>query len=194
MGCDIHIYREKLINGVWVSADEWADEYDEGVMTVPYEKSAYSGRNYELFGFLAEGVRRDIPGAFEQRGTPDDASPEVAELVDRWNGDGHSHSWLGLAELIEANENLKTQTTPISGMMEREQWDKLQASIATGEPDWDLLYPYSQGVYGAGADKYVEFEVQVPATFAFGDGLQHIIDSFAGIDGDDHRIVFFFDN
>lgn len=59
----------------------------------------YSGRNYNLFGILA-GVRRyDAHPVAEPRGVPDDASAEYRAIVNRWNGDGHSHSWLTLAEL-----------------------------------------------------------------------------------------------
>ena len=190
MGCDIHLYREKKINGVWVTADKWSDPYDEG-MIVDYDDRAFTGRNYDLFGFLAD-VRRDIPGGFEPRGTPEDVCDLLAKEIESWDGDGHSHSYLHLQELKDAVERLKTETSPISGMMRHAQWGDLQASIATGAPDWSLLYPYC--AWASDSENYTSFEVQVPAMFAFGECLQQIIDSFDGIDGDDHRIVFFFDN
>lgn len=192
MGCDIHIYREKKINGAWVTADHWADEYDEGRLSVPYKMRAYSGRNYDLFGFLSDGVRNTVPGAFSPRDTPADASSEVAQEVARWDGDGHSHSWLGLDELRAAQGRMKTSTTPTSGLMHCDQLTALNASIASGTPDWSLLYPHWQG--GGDVATTVRFSVDVPSSFSFGGALQEIIDSFDGIDGDEHRIVFFFDN
>lgn len=56
MGCDIHLYREKKIDGEWLTADVgW--EAEQGELSLPYEKQIYTGRNYNLFGLLC-GVRR----------------------------------------------------------------------------------------------------------------------------------------
>lgn len=43
-------------------------------------------------------------------------------------------------------------------------------------------------------ERQVNFEIDVPASFYIGDSLQKIINQFEGIDGENHRIVFFFDN
>ena len=68
MGCDIHMYKEKRVDGVWVAADEWTpDEYEEGRMEVQWEKR-FTERNYELFGALSKGVRSEHPYSFEPRG------------------------------------------------------------------------------------------------------------------------------
>ncbi len=189
MGCDIHLYREKKLDGVWVSADTWTNAYNEG-LDVDYDDRAYTGRNYDLFGLLA-GVRGDIPGHFEARCMPDDCCAEIAAVAERWGCDGHSHSYLNLSELQATAERLKVSPVPISGMMHKDQLARLHASIAAGEPDWDLLYPYCQGTT---SPDYVSFSVDVPGDYVIGGCLQKIINSLEGIGGDDQRIVFFFDN
>lgn len=121
MGCDIHLYVEKRnASGEWVTADTWHDDEDE-----PGRKSVYlwgpglkclagplySGRNYDLFAVLAN-VRNGygvagcdtgegfVPIA-EPRGVPEDACREYLDEVSHWDGDGHSHSWLTLRELLD---------------------------------------------------------------------------------------------
>lgn len=193
MGCDIHLYKEKQVDGQWVTADVW-EEYDYGDDDKGIEVSwdnRYTGRNYNLFGLLSKGVRRDLPFGFAQRGMPYNSCKEIAEMSEKWEADGHSHNYLYLHELKDMREFLKTEMIQISGMKDREQLAALRKSIASGEPDWDLLYPYCQW---ASMDNYEEFEIDVPAYFIMGDCLDEIISSFDGVDGDNHRIVFFFDN
>jgi len=98
MGCDIHAYREKQVNGQWVTADEWDTEDPEDIH-VPYEKLAYRGRDYKLFGLLADGVRSSHAVSFKVRGLPSDVSPEVKANAEGWGVDGHNHSYLYLNEL-----------------------------------------------------------------------------------------------
>jgi hypothetical protein len=57
-------------------------------------------RDYGFFGWAAKGVRSDHPDSFEQRGIPDDASPEVAREIETMGDDGHSHSWLMVDEML----------------------------------------------------------------------------------------------
>jgi len=127
MGCDIHFYvevksksvlREKKLNNIfdekenvkdeWVSADNWEDNPDypkwsTRPKTINYTSRFYSGRDYFLFGVLG-GVRYDCPNPIAAyRGLPDDVSQDVKEESDSWSGDGHSHSWVGLTELINAD-------------------------------------------------------------------------------------------
>lgn len=110
MGSDIHIYTEikKSINSEdkWVNVDNWRYNpyYQEGnnnwerMLSV---ESIYIGRNYELFGILA-GVRdRNNDMIDDPRGLPEDVSEVTKKESDRWDGDGHSHSWLTLRELKE---------------------------------------------------------------------------------------------
>jgi hypothetical protein len=110
MGCDIHLFTEikKSINSQdkWVNADNWRynpyyqEGNDEGERMLNIE-SLYSGRNYTLFGILA-GVRDNSNDSIDDpRGLPEDVSEVTKKESDRWDGDGHSHSWLTLKELKE---------------------------------------------------------------------------------------------
>jgi hypothetical protein len=108
MGCDIHMYVEykKSVNNnlVWVNGDYFkpnpyfkANE-DENQFS---RMELHGYRNYELFSTLA-GVRdytnKIVPVA-EPRGLPEDCTEYVNSEFERWNSDGHTHSWLTLKEL-----------------------------------------------------------------------------------------------
>jgi hypothetical protein len=113
MGCDIHLYVEKRVDGKWIPADKWTkSEYEnEGnPLTVEYNARFYSGRNYDLFAVLAD-VRNgygfagvDTGDGFKPirkpKGLPKDASREVRAESESWGIDGHSHSWFTVAELL----------------------------------------------------------------------------------------------
>jgi|SRR5882672_1565310 len=104
MGCDIHLYAEIKQDGKWVSADKWsADPWDDGdaqCVEIKWNDRLYNGRNYALFGVLA-GVRdRSQLLISRPRGLPKDISLEVRKRSDDYGSDGHSHSWLTLAELL----------------------------------------------------------------------------------------------
>lgn len=195
MGCDIHVYREKFIDGKWVTADEWED-YDYGDddkgRTIPYEKRAYRGRHYDLFGLISKGVRRDFDFAIPPRGVAFDACPEYAAEVGRYGGDGHSHSYLYLHELRALRKWLDAgPKMPIPGMMEEAQLSRLQAAISSGNATLDMLYPYCGWTNAAG---HVDFSVEMPMGMIVGDALDEIIASFDGIEGENHRLSFYFDN
>lgn len=108
MGCDIHFFVEKKNEkGQWESVDVWEKDeyvensYEEKLLSVPFGKGFYEGRNYNLFGLLA-GVRRwDIEPPIPPRGMPEDASPNVKAISDWFGRDGHSHSYMTLAELLD---------------------------------------------------------------------------------------------
>ncbi|RLK09645.1 hypothetical protein DER29_6198 [Micromonospora sp. M71_S20] len=99
MGCDIHAYVETRTNGTWAYAGDNTFPDNE----FPKEKQCpFDGaRDYGLFGFLAD-VRNysESPVIAEPRGLPADVSAEVRAKSDDWNVDGHSHTWLTLAELL----------------------------------------------------------------------------------------------
>lgn len=193
MGCDIHLYKEKQVNGQWVAADQWEPyDYGEDVKgkEVPWEKR-YTGRNYQLFGLLSKGVRSEHPFSFEPRGLPFNPCAEIAAESQCWDGCGHSHSYLYLHELKDMQTHLKTATIKIRGMKQRDELNALRESVVSGNPNWDLLFPYCQGTT---ASDYEDFKIDVPADFYIGDDLNEIIAGFDGVDGDNHRIVFFFDN
>lgn len=193
MGCDIHMFKEKLVDGKWVSADEWvAYDYgdDEKGVEVPFTKR-FTERNYQLFGLLSKGVRCDHPYAFAPRGIPFDCCPEVAADYKRWDCDAHSANFLFLPELKAMREHLKRVTIEVSGMKDADELKALRQDIAKGSPDWSKLFPYCGWT---SATNYEEFTLEVPADFYMGKSLQKLIDMFDGIEGDNHRVVFWFDN
>jgi hypothetical protein len=195
MGCDIHMYREKLVNGRWVTGDTgWeTDAHDDGT-TYPYlsyRHRCYTDRNYEMFGVLSKGVRSEHTFSFQPRGLPLNPCEEVKGRSDALGEDGHNHSYLYLHEMRELAEFLKTATVRISGMKSPEELASLRASIDSGSPDWNLLYPYCQWTSDRTAEK---FAFDVPASFIVGEGLERIVAAFDGMDGDNHRVIFWFDN
>lgn len=192
MGCDIHTYREKFVDGGWITADEWeAYDYgdDEKGISVPYKKQAFHGRNYDLFGLIAKGVRRDFDFGIPLRGVAFDACPEYMTQVDEESG--HSFSYLYLHELKALRRWVDTASIPVSGMMGAEQAERLQAAIAKGEDAMQHLYPYCQWTSDETA---VHFSVDLPMVGIVGGSLDKLIASFDGIEGENHRLSFFFDN
>ena len=103
MGADIHMYVEKkLDDNVWVTVQTFNPIGKQAVgleSKNPYDWMFFevTARNYPLFASLAN-VRGFGP---EPRGIPDDASPLYLEYVQRWSGDGHSHSWCSAATFVE---------------------------------------------------------------------------------------------
>ena len=83
----------------------WFDAREIGLLPYPYSESPYGGRCYSLFGILA-GVRDEsnpmIGGLDYPRGAPPDASPEIEELADDWDMDGHSWNYYTIGELLES--------------------------------------------------------------------------------------------
>lgn len=191
MGCDIHLYREKHVEGKWLAADKWSKDEDGDYLRVDYDDQYFTDRNYELFGLLAKGVRREHEFSFEKRGLPFDACDEIKACAGDWDCDGHSHSFLFLHELKAALTYTKAQTLTVSGMKDSKELEALNESIASGKPNWELLWPYCQWTNTAGHE---HFEIDVPASLYFEDALERIIAGFDGVEGDNHRIVFFFDN
>ena len=135
MGCDIHMYCEikKEIDGTekWYCADKFylneyygEDEYEPQY----YVDSIYSGRNYSLFGVLADVRNYDgnVP-MDEPRGLPDDVSETIKEASDRWGDDGHSHSWFTARELFDYQE--ENSSTLHQGMISAEQDEELKKGI-----------------------------------------------------------------
>ncbi len=103
MGCDIHLFVERLVKGKWVTLDTW--EYEEGEdekeLRVPYKKRIYTGRNYGLFALLAD-VRNDgtQQPICQPKGIPDDVCTEVKAEYERYGSDAHSASHFTLEELF----------------------------------------------------------------------------------------------
>jgi hypothetical protein len=73
----------------------------------------------------------------EPRGLPEDVSPEVQAVSDCYGMEGHSHSWLTLAELLAYDWSQITRNIGIVGALEFADFEK------NGEPR-----KYSGGVFG----------------------------------------------
>lgn len=103
MGCDIHTVAEKKVGDEYVAIDGF---------------EPFDWRSYFMYGFFA-GVRNysDVPPLSEPRGVPDDASSVTKERVDGWDSDGHSHSWLSIAELTAFDYDAKVEDRRITVQM-----------------------------------------------------------------------------
>ncbi len=134
MGCDIHTNVEVRRNGAWERVgpvfpspwadQDWADADDKADTDEPFRR-----RSYALFARLA-GVRNyeGVTPVSEPRGLPDDMTTETRANADDWRHDGHSHSWLTLAEL--------QQIDPDCGEFRLEDFARDVAVMATlGEPE-----------------------------------------------------------
>lgn len=105
MGCDIHCFVEKKIDGAWVNqqptepSEVWDNESQTYVDGPLVPKQTHIWRNYTLFGALAN-VRREYPGlSKDPRGIPDDVSAEIQQEYSAMEGDAHSASYATLEEL-----------------------------------------------------------------------------------------------
>lgn len=105
MGCDIHTFVEKRVNGQWLAAEQ-LEEADEGEthQHLPKTRSFTGGRDYRLFGLLS-GVRCDwgmkiIPDA--DMCIPEDASAEVKAEHAWWDSDAHTEGWVSWQALQDA--------------------------------------------------------------------------------------------
>jgi hypothetical protein len=130
MGCDIHFYVERKVNGLWVTADKWSpNPYSPDVMKVDYKDEFYSGRNYDLFSILANvrngyGFAGITTGAgftpiSNPKGVPPDCCSEYRKEVECWGNDGHSHSYLTLKEILSFDWTQKSRKT---GVVSPIQW------------------------------------------------------------------------
>lgn len=118
MGCDIHLFAEKKINGKWLNVDKYSKnpDYDpkekgdwkEQKLIIKREDMFYTGgRNYNLFCALA-GVRsyefRNKPNIISApKGKPKPCSMEYARELKKYSTDAHSSSYLNLSELLSFN-------------------------------------------------------------------------------------------
>ena len=107
MGCDIHMMAEIRKADKWEKVSNVFESMYGDVLT----DEPYDGRSYNLFAILAD-VRNGIGFAgiktgegfvpiSNPKGVPKDASVEYLKLVSDWDGDGHSHSYFTLKELMD---------------------------------------------------------------------------------------------
>ena len=188
MGCDLHLYCEiQRDDGTWEHAQGVKKDDDSQVPDVPYPDRIYSGRNYELFGWLA-GVRCPENQEFEEKGFPDDASPEVARIFASWGNDAHTPSWIYVDDILKHAKG----TVIVEGKMDKKQKEELDADIVSKKPKWDKLYPHC----GDTTDKsFVKFKYDVPRSFMFGSFFEAMEKCNQYKFGHGKaRIVFWFDN
>lgn len=212
MGCDIHVMIEKVSkeNGEW-------DTYLEG------NESFYLhiGRNYDLFAILAD-VRNGygfggsdtgdgfIPIA-DQRGVPADASDNYLEYVKEWELDGHSHSYLTVAEL--QNFDWEGKTTKHRGYLSQKSYRlyKKTGEIAYVSADvgGDCIRKVSNGSmddilsHVLKKEKGAEYYTQIEWEETYKESCAYFVDKQlpelvklaqdCNCSTDDIRLVFFFD-
>jgi hypothetical protein len=99
MGCDIHLHIEVKLNGKW-----------------EHYAAPSVNRYYVMFERMA-GVRGDITNAISiPKGLPEDVTTITRYDADRMGSDGHSHSWLGVDELMKLEDWLKTELRLYNGI------------------------------------------------------------------------------
>lgn len=133
MGCDIHVYRERLTCNGW-ETDTTVEYHDSAVTEDEYgdfeSGMGYIGRNYWLFAALS-GVRAYeaplVKPPAEDRGWPPDASTINEACKEQWEGDGHSHGWLTLGELRKLQTEYENLMVTDGGNPEK--WDAVSESI-----------------------------------------------------------------
>ncbi len=165
MGCDIHLYVEVRENNQWKACGPWkVDERDrrddeqecEQVADIPYDRKLFTGRCYPLFAILAD-VRNgrgfagcDTGDPFvpidSPKGLPLFVTEKVKAVSDRWDCDGHSHSWFSVAELLAFDwTQLATRRGWVNGG-QFEEWERLK--------QWNPSPPgWCGGVSGGGIEK-----------------------------------------
>lgn len=158
MGCDIHLYVEKKVDDVWISVDKWTgNNTGDGRMTVECDDEFYNGRNYDLFAILAD-VRngRGFAGCYTgegfnpiaaTRGLPEDVCEAVKAEYDAWDGDGHSHSYFTVEELLKYDWTQKTKKSGWVSSLEFYVWDRWSRSKGEGPNS------YSGGIGGPKVEK-----------------------------------------
>lgn len=154
MGCDIHAFVEQYDKkskqwiplkiyqeNPWYNPESEDKEDHEKFRLVDVWNAS---RDYEAFTALAGVRNRDgIIQFAKQRGLPDNASQEYIDLVDKWDCDGHSHSFIYWYELIEYVKEYPN--TKYSGMISPEAANDLKENNilpkmwcqATTQKDWE---------------------------------------------------------
>lgn len=185
MGCDIHLFVEKKNNNKWEAVKGknpyfgcWANEPEEC-----YKDWFYNSRNYSLFSVLAD-VRNNynIKPIATPKGLPIDVSDIVRKESDEWDGDGHSHSWLTLKELLDYDIN---QTITAKGMISPAQYSSLQQGINPSSwCGWTSQEDYISAKWEEKLNDFVGFfwTENIPQLQALTNNPEDI------------RIVFWFDN
>lgn len=204
MGTDIHFNVERRNDSGWelVGDDQ---VYDEGF---------YIGRYYRLFGFLAN-VRNgrgfagvDTGDAVKPiampRGLPEDVSEAVRARSDEWGGDGHSHSYLTLSELLEADWS---GDAVLRGYVEKAAYRRFKETNES-PTEWADLVAGPNIVTAIAADyeamseakkstvSHIQIQWRSPVSELVGDFITKTIPAMRELDenSENVRCVFWFDN
>ena len=218
MGCDIHVFIEHRRSPIeWASDDVWENNKDG--WSIAFGTEIYSNRNYELFAALAN-VRNRLPRDEKPRympkssdggepifvitqpkGIPHDCCLKVQRELERWEGDGHSHSWYTLQELLDFDWH----GVPVvnRGLVNKEEYEKLERMRAFDRKHNPERVEYNAPdsyCMGASGGDYKEVEWKSTLGDECSDFLSTVIPKMAtiakrnGVPYSDIRIVFFFDN
>ncbi|MCY9511320.1 hypothetical protein M5W68_06935 [Paenibacillus larvae] len=152
MGCDIHLFVEKKVNGAWVAlkginepmiqylqtsllkckergADTlWLEEWIKEEKEKTYNFVDIL-RNYRLYAALADVRNYDgVKPICEPRGLPSDVSAVVKEQSDEWGRGAHDRSYLTAKELLEFDWDQKIK---FGGFVDDEQYSEF---LKNGSP------------------------------------------------------------
>jgi len=226
MGCDIHLHVEVRRDGKWTHyasddavdddprrvVDEWGGVGLAGASgEIDWELRCDFdvGRNYALFAMLS-GVRDygggTVPVA-EPRGVPDDASPETAADAAEWDADGHTHSWLTLAELDAydwCGARTESGLVPFAAYVAHKESGAMPDTWCQGTNMPVVTTAQADEMLRAGEmparNTFVEYTWQTKRR----DDATHFVESFLpslrdvakkfNVGPEDVRIVFWFDN
>jgi hypothetical protein len=207
MGCDIHFYVERKVNGVWEAVpDEHGPihpYYSENNQNEALNINCWTvARNYSLFGILA-GIRSNIEPINDPKGMPGDVSPFVKEEHLKWGNSAHTPSFFTLQELL----NVKDEDYSIYLEVDPVNYKR----FLNGEKE-DLIGYYSRDMELIsneemnrliklspffGADRYVtEIKFSQKYSSIGGHFWNRIIPAMQKLDSDPSnvRMVFWFDN
>jgi len=114
MGCDIHLFVEKKVEGEWrpvKGPNPYLGFTKNKTAETVLKDWAYTGRDYDLFATLANvrNYARGIKPISNPKGLPENLSEVVRSEADKWECDAHSHSYFTLAELKKAKAKIKSE-------------------------------------------------------------------------------------
>lgn len=156
---------------------------------------------------VRDGMEEDMPRfSREPRGLPPDLSVPVWDEVNRWGGDGHSHSWLTLKEL---ETTWKEQSVihflgsdhypePIELYTPLEMWKGLspeKRGPPPKPPALELRDPFggmSEGKWMMSISHFLQSYYERWRDYLW--GVKWAYDLHGPSADEDVRIVFFFDN
>jgi hypothetical protein len=235
MGADIHFYVEKKVDGVWqIHGDVEREDYGDGDVYVSVKSGFCDDRCYNAFAILADvrngrgfaGIRtgEGFNPISAPRGIPEDASDVYKEITDRWESDGHSHSYHTLGQLLNYDWMQETKLQGWTLIKDYLPWvlrgkrssgpDRYCGAVSGGsikhltqdEADdivaqykkmsWEEKETYLKSNH---LQSYVLAEWGVnyaeASSYVWSDTIPRLLSLAGGLTGlEDVRIVFFFDN